>query len=115
MAACDIAIAADDAKIGFPEARRGLLPAIICDVLSRKVREGDLSELFLTGEPIDATRAQAGSVSSSESCRPNDCMTRHLIRRTIHCRRRTGHDPANQNTAQYAYFIQPSNNRTTIS
>ena len=58
MAACDIVIAAGDAQIGFPEARRGLLPAIICDVLVRKVREGDLSELFLTGEPISATRAQ---------------------------------------------------------
>ena len=33
MAACDIVIAAADAKIGFPEARRGLLPALICDVL----------------------------------------------------------------------------------
>jgi methylglutaconyl-CoA hydratase len=57
MAACDMVIAADDAQIGFPEARRGLLPAIICDVLIRKVREGDLSELFLTGEPISAARA----------------------------------------------------------
>ncbi|HVT27183.1 MAG TPA: enoyl-CoA hydratase-related protein [Lacipirellulaceae bacterium] len=58
MAACDIVIAADDALIGFPEARRGLLPAIICDVLIRKVREGDLAELFLTGEPVSATRAR---------------------------------------------------------
>ena len=58
MAACDIVIAAADAKIGFPEARRGLLPALICGVLMHKVREGDLRELFLAGEPIDAARAQ---------------------------------------------------------
>jgi methylglutaconyl-CoA hydratase len=58
LAACDIAIAAADARIGFPEARRGLLPAIICGVLRHKVREGDLRELFLAGEPIDALRAQ---------------------------------------------------------
>jgi methylglutaconyl-CoA hydratase len=58
MAACDIVIAAADAKIGFPEARRGLLPALIGGVLVNKVREGDLRELFLTGEPIDAMRAQ---------------------------------------------------------
>jgi methylglutaconyl-CoA hydratase len=58
MAACDIVIAADDAMIGFPEARRGLLPALICDVLRHKVREGELRELFLTGESIDAVRAQ---------------------------------------------------------
>jgi methylglutaconyl-CoA hydratase len=58
MAACDIAIAAADARIGFPEARRGLLPAIICGVLRHKVREGDLRELFLSGDSIDALRAQ---------------------------------------------------------
>lgn len=57
MAACDITIAAVDAKIGFPEAQRGLLPALICGVLRHKVREGDLRELFLAGEPIDAARA----------------------------------------------------------
>jgi methylglutaconyl-CoA hydratase len=59
MAACDIAIAAADAKFGFPEVRRGLLPALICGVLLHRVREGDLRELFLAGEPIDAARALA--------------------------------------------------------
>ncbi len=58
MAACDIAVGTSDLKIGFPEARRGLLPALICAVLSLKVREGDLRELFLAGEVIDATRAR---------------------------------------------------------
>jgi methylglutaconyl-CoA hydratase len=58
MAACDMVVAADDAQIGFPEARRGLLPAIICDVLIHRVREGDLNELFLTGDPITAARAR---------------------------------------------------------
>ena len=58
MAACDIAIGSNDLKIGFPEARRGLLPALICSVLSPKVREGDLRELFLVGNTIDAIRAQ---------------------------------------------------------
>ena len=58
MAACDIVIGSSDLKIGFPEARRGLLPALICAVLSLKVREGDLRELFLVGDAIDAARAQ---------------------------------------------------------
>lgn len=57
MAACDMAIATADAKFGFPEVRRGLLPALITGVLRYKVREGDLRELFLTGEAIDAARA----------------------------------------------------------
>lgn len=58
MAACDIAIAAADAQIGFPEARRGLLPALICDVLRYRVREGDLRDLLLAGDPVDAGHAQ---------------------------------------------------------
>lgn len=58
MAACDIVIAADDARIGFPEARRGLLPALIGDVLRTRVREGDLRDLLLTGMSIDAQRAR---------------------------------------------------------
>jgi methylglutaconyl-CoA hydratase len=58
MAACDIVIAADDARIGFPEARRGLLPALVGDLLRTRIREGDLRDLFLTGEPIDARRAR---------------------------------------------------------
>ena len=58
MAACDIVVAAADAKVGFPEARRGLLPALICGVLKHKVREGDLRDLVLAGDVIDASRAQ---------------------------------------------------------
>ncbi|MCC7333445.1 MAG: enoyl-CoA hydratase/isomerase family protein [Pirellulaceae bacterium] len=58
LAACDIAIGTSDLKIGFPEARRGLLPALVCAAMSPKVREGDLRDLFLVGELIDAARAQ---------------------------------------------------------
>jgi methylglutaconyl-CoA hydratase len=58
MAACDIVLAADDARFGFPEAQRGLLPALIADVLKRKIRCGDLRELFLAGRSITAARAQ---------------------------------------------------------
>ena len=58
MAACDIAVGSTDVTIGFPEARRGLLPALICGVLKSKVREGDLRELFLVGSPIGAEKAE---------------------------------------------------------
>jgi methylglutaconyl-CoA hydratase len=58
-AACDMTVLASDAHISFPEARRGLLPALVCEVLRDKVRSGDLADLFLVGEPIDAARAQA--------------------------------------------------------
>ena len=58
MAACDMVIAADDLRVAFPAARRGLLPALICGIVETKVSSGDLRELFLCGEPIDAHRAQ---------------------------------------------------------
>ena len=58
VAACDMAVGADDLKIGFPEAQRGLLPALIAAALRSKVREGDLAELFLVGNAIDARRAR---------------------------------------------------------
>lgn len=58
MAACDIVVAADNTSIGFPEARRGLLPALISDVLRGRVKEGDLRDLFLTGDPISVHQAQ---------------------------------------------------------
>jgi methylglutaconyl-CoA hydratase len=58
MAACDLVIAADNAKFGFPEARRGLLPALILPVLQRKVRAGDLADLLLAGEIFTAERGR---------------------------------------------------------
>jgi methylglutaconyl-CoA hydratase len=58
MAACDMAVGTHDLVIGFPEGRRGLLPALVCEVLRVKVRAGDLAELFLVGNTIDATRAR---------------------------------------------------------
>ena len=99
MAACDIVIAADDAKIGFPEVRRGLLPALICDVLMHKVREGDLRELFLAGEPIDATRAQ--QVGLVQRVVPAErLLDEALQRRPVGHGRRSGNDSANQGAAQ---------------
>lgn len=57
-AACDVAVGTTDLKIGFPEGRRGLLPALVCEVMRVKVRAGDLADLFLVGDPIDAARAR---------------------------------------------------------
>ena len=58
LCACDLVIATEDLKLGFPEVRRGLVAAIVSGVLVRKVRDGDLRELLLFGEPITAVRAQ---------------------------------------------------------
>ena len=65
LAACDFAVAADDLRIGFPEVRRGLVPALVSTILRDKLRDGDLRELFLLAEPIgDSACSHDGSSSS---------------------------------------------------
>jgi methylglutaconyl-CoA hydratase len=56
-AACDLSVAADDARFGFTEVRVGVAPAIISVVVLPKLRRGDALELFLSGERITAARA----------------------------------------------------------
>ena len=57
LAASDIAIAAEDASIGFPTARRGLVPALACPYIRPRVRDGELRDLFLSGQPVSGIRA----------------------------------------------------------
>lgn len=59
MSACDFAVATRDAKFGYPEVRRGLVPALIMTFLRRQLRERDARELLLLGKLIDATHAHA--------------------------------------------------------
>ena len=51
---CDLAIAAPDAKFGYPEVRRGLVAAMVMPHLLRHVGERMARYLLLTGELIDA-------------------------------------------------------------
>jgi enoyl-CoA hydratase/carnithine racemase len=58
--ACDLIVAAEGAKLGIPEARRGLVAAgggLLR--LPRRVPEPIAMELALTGAPIEAERAYA--------------------------------------------------------
>lgn len=57
MAACDLAVAAAGTKVGYPEVRRGLVPALVSTLLRHQVGERRLRELFLVAEPITAERA----------------------------------------------------------
>lgn len=57
VAACDISVMRDDAKIGFTEARIGVAPAVISVVCLPKMRHADASELFLTADRFTPTRA----------------------------------------------------------
>ena len=57
MSACDFVVAADDAKFGYPEVFRGLVPGLVLTFLRRQVQERHVRELVLLGELIGAKRA----------------------------------------------------------
>jgi len=54
--ACDIVVAAAGTRWGFPEVRRGLVPALIAAVMGRHMGQHDLRELLLIGETEDTER-----------------------------------------------------------
>jgi len=58
MSACDFVIAAERAKIGYPEVRRGLVAGLVMTFLRRQVGERNMRELLLGSELIDAERAK---------------------------------------------------------
>ncbi len=57
IAACDMAVAVEDATFAFSEVRLGLIPAIISVVVLPKLGVTKGMELFLTGETFDAVEA----------------------------------------------------------
>ena len=57
MSACDLVVAAERTKIGYPEVRRGLVAGLVLTFLRRQVRERDIRELLLGSELIEAKRA----------------------------------------------------------
>jgi len=56
-ASCDFVVADNDSVIGFPEVRRGLVPAQVMGVLVRRLNRADVREILLSGESIGAGRA----------------------------------------------------------
>jgi methylglutaconyl-CoA hydratase len=58
VAACDIAIASENARFGFSEVKLGLAPAIISPYVIRKIGETHARVLFVTGKYFDAIHAK---------------------------------------------------------
>ena len=56
--ACDLAIAHEDAELGYPEVLLGFVPAMVMTLLRRKVPEAVAFELAVRGERIDAAEAE---------------------------------------------------------
>lgn len=59
LAACDLAVAAEDARFGTPEVDVGLFPYMALAPLSRVLGRRVALELMLTGRRIDAAEARA--------------------------------------------------------
>jgi methylglutaconyl-CoA hydratase len=57
VSVCDLAVAVEDAKLGYPEVRRGLVAAMVLPHLLRHVGERMARYLLLTGELITAEQA----------------------------------------------------------
>ena len=62
--ACDLVLAHEDAKFGFPEVRVGFVPAMVMTLLRRSVGEKHAADLVLTGRIVGAEEgARLGLVS----------------------------------------------------
>ena len=59
VAACDIAIATEDAVFAMSEVRLGLLPAVVAPFVRRAIGERACRRLFLSAERFDAVTAKA--------------------------------------------------------
>jgi methylglutaconyl-CoA hydratase len=55
LGACDIVVAADDAKFAFTEVRLGIIPAVISPFVLGKIGESAARRYFLSAETLDAT------------------------------------------------------------
>lgn len=56
--ACDLVLARDDARFGYPEVHLGFVPAMVLSILRRKVGEARAFELVARGRRIDAHEAR---------------------------------------------------------
>ena len=55
--ACDLVLASESARFGYPEVNIGFVPAMVLAILRRNVSEKRAFELITRGEQIDAARA----------------------------------------------------------
>lgn len=56
--ACDVVLARDDAKFGYPEVRIGFIPAMVMNMLRRSVGEKHAFDLVASGRTINAAEAE---------------------------------------------------------
>lgn len=78
VAACDLAVAAEDATFAFSEVRIGVVPAVISVTVLPRLLPRAAHELFLTGETFDGRRAVA--VGLVNAAVPGDALDAEVAR-----------------------------------
>jgi methylglutaconyl-CoA hydratase len=72
FAACDLAVASEHARIGYPEIKRGLVPSIVLHDLTRQIGDRRARQLVLSGEsipaPVAMTWGMVNLVAPAERC-----------------------------------------------
>jgi len=83
-AACDISVAATDARFAFSEVRLGVAPAVISVVCLAKIRRAEAAELFLSGERFDAVRAaEVGLITRAVGAAELDAAVDEVVGRLL--------------------------------
>jgi len=82
LAMCDLAIAAPHAIFGLPEAKVGVFPMQVLALLQAQVPQRFLTQLCLTGDPIDAHRAREIGLVNEVAEDPEGALERLLARVT---------------------------------
>lgn len=83
--ACDFAIAADHAKVGFTEVRIGFVPAIVSALLRSGMLDRRMRDLLLTGRLVEADEAvRLGLLSKAVDPHELDAAVEALAETIIH-------------------------------
>jgi enoyl-CoA hydratase/carnithine racemase len=70
LAMCDLAVATDRAIFGLPEVKVGVFPAQVLAVLQHQLPKRVLTELCITGEPVNAHEALAMNLINHVAATP---------------------------------------------
>jgi methylglutaconyl-CoA hydratase len=85
-AAVDIAIASEDARFGFTEARLGIIPSVISPFVVERIGSGRARVLFLTGMRFDAREAERiGLVHRCVESDQLNVVAEQLIKEVLAC------------------------------
>ena len=80
--ACDMCVAAEDAKLGMPEVKRDLMPMNIMAPLSRVMPPRTLFEMVFSGENVNGRKAyELGMVNACAPAEELDTVTMELAKK----------------------------------